>query len=149
MRRSKPHMYEDGAPSTAFRLARGPLDGKPRPRKTSDSYDPGSSRSTPLIHLLIDKAFNATTPTNVATAPPAWEQHPCLNPTFYCPSRDGSEKAATIHTTSSTILSSTTPRRARRQPPHPGFLGLSIIHSSSTPSVTSRPGLERRRSTEE
>jgi hypothetical protein len=138
--------------------------GCPRPRsdsheaRSTGSLDPGKlpTRTTQgrvdrpsLIHLLTDKAFNATTPTNVTTTPPAWEQHPCLNPTFYCPSRDGSEKAATIHTTSSTVLSSTTPRRARRQPLHPGFLGLSIIHSSSTPSVTSRPGLERRRSTEE
>jgi hypothetical protein len=27
-----------------------------------------------LTHLLTDRAFNATTSTNVATAPPAWEQ---------------------------------------------------------------------------
>jgi hypothetical protein len=67
--------------------------GHPRPR--SDSYearstgslDPGNSstRTTqgrpgrpPLIHLLTDKAFNATTFTNVATAPSTWEQHLCL-----------------------------------------------------------------------
>jgi hypothetical protein len=78
IRRSKPHMYEDGAPSTAFRLVRGSLDGKPRPRKFSYSHDPGSTRSTPLIHLLTDKAFNATTFTNAPTAPSAWEHHLCL-----------------------------------------------------------------------
>jgi hypothetical protein len=82
---------KDGAPSTVPRLARGPLDGKPRPRKISDSHDLGSSRSTlslSLIHLLTDKTFNATTPTYVATAPPAWEQYPCLILLFFCPSRD-------------------------------------------------------------
>jgi hypothetical protein len=92
IRRSKPHTYEDGASSTVFRLIRGPLDGKPRPRKTSDSYDPGYT-----AHLGM-----------------------------------GSEKAATIHTMPSTVLPSTTPRRARRQPLHPGFLGLGIIRSPST-----------------
>jgi hypothetical protein len=59
------------------------------------------------------------------------------------------KKVATIHTTSSTILPSTPPRHTRRQPPHLGFLGLSIICSSSTPSATSRPGLDSRRSTKE
>jgi hypothetical protein len=136
------------------------------PRLRSDSHearsmrslDPGKSptRTTrgrvgrpPLIHLLTDKAFNAITSTNVATAPPAWEQHPCLILLFTAhPEMDG-KKDTTIHTTSSTVLSTTPPRRARRQPPCLGFLGLGIIRSSSTPSITSRPGLERRRSTEE
>jgi hypothetical protein len=84
------------------------------------------------MHLLTDKAFNATTSTNVAIAPPAWEQHPCLILPFTAhPGMDG-EKAATIHTTSSTVLPSTPPRRTRRQPPCPGFLGLGIIRSLST-----------------
>jgi hypothetical protein len=61
-----------------FRLARGPLDWRSRPRKISDSHDPESGRLNPLTHLLTDKAFNATTFTYVATAPPAWEQYPYL-----------------------------------------------------------------------
>jgi hypothetical protein len=67
--------------------------GHPRPRSDSHearskgSLDPGKLPTrttrgrvdrTPLIHLLTNKAFNATTFTNVAIAPPAWEQHPCL-----------------------------------------------------------------------
>jgi hypothetical protein len=60
-----------GAPSTAFRLARGSLDCKPRPRKISDSHDPGSSRSTPILSVTypLTKAFDATTSTYVATVP--------------------------------------------------------------------------------
>jgi hypothetical protein len=50
---------------------------------STENLDPGKSltRTTqgraggpPLTHLSIDKAFNATTPTNVAAVPPAWEQ---------------------------------------------------------------------------
>jgi hypothetical protein len=109
----------------------------------------GQVGQPPLTHLLTDKAFNATTSTYVATAPPAWEQYPCLILLFSAhPGMDG-KKVATIHTTSKTILSPTPPRRTRRQPPRSGFLGLSIIRSSSTPSATSWPGLDRRRSTKE
>jgi hypothetical protein len=90
----------------------------------------------PLTHLLTDKAFNVTTSTYVATAPPAWEQHPCLILLFTVHPGMDDKKAATIHTTSSTILPLTPPRGTRRQPPRLGFLGLSIILSSSTPSAT-------------
>jgi hypothetical protein len=45
-----------------------------------------------LIRLLTDKAFNATTPTNMPTAPPAWEQHPCLILLFTAHPRVGGEK---------------------------------------------------------
>jgi hypothetical protein len=65
------------------------------PRLRSDSHealltenlDPGKSltRTTqgqagrpPLIHLSTNKAFNATIYVNMATMPPAWEQHLCL-----------------------------------------------------------------------
>jgi hypothetical protein len=122
------------------------------------SLDPGKSPTRTirgrvgrplLIHLLTDKAFNANhfhqrgySATGVGAAPVS-------NPTFYCPSRDGSIKAVTIHTTMSTVLPSMPPRRTIRQPPCPSFLGLGIICYSLTPSVTSRPSLERRRSTEE
>jgi hypothetical protein len=110
---------------------------------------PGVGSVDPLTHLLTNKAFNVTTSTYVATAPPAWEQHPCLILLFTVHPGMDDKKAATIHTTSSTILPLTPPRGTRRQPPRPGFLGLSIILSSSTPSATFRPGLERRRSTKE
>jgi hypothetical protein len=43
------------------------------------------------------------------------------NPTFYCPSRDGRSKAATIHTTSGTILPSTPPRGTIGRPLRSGF----------------------------
>jgi hypothetical protein len=85
----------------------------------------------------------------VATAPPAWEQYPRLILLFTTHLGMDGKKVATIHTTSSTILPSTPPRGTRPQPLRPGFLGLSIIRSLSTPSATSRPGLERRRSTKE
>jgi hypothetical protein len=109
----------------------------------------GQVGQPPLTHLLTDKAFNATTSTYVATASPAWEQHLCLILLFTAHPGMDDKKAATIHTTSSTILPSTPPRGIRQQPPRPGFLGLSIIHSSSTPSATSRLGHEHRRSTKE
>jgi hypothetical protein len=92
MRQYKTYAYGDGVPSTAFRLARGSLDAKPRPRKFSDSHDPGSTRSTPLAHVLTDKAFNATTSTNVATTPSAWEQHPRLILLFTAHPGMGDEK---------------------------------------------------------
>jgi hypothetical protein len=112
-------------------------------RPKVESVDPSSST------YLLTKAFNATTPTNVATEPPAWEQHLCLIPHFTAHPRMGGEKAATIHTTSTTVVPSTPPRRSRRQPLRPGFLGLSVIHSSSTTSATSLPSLDRCRSTKE
>jgi hypothetical protein len=129
MRIERPRLHSDSyeARSTGshdprnFRLV--------RPRV--ESVDPSSST------YLLTKPFNATTPTNVATEPPALEQHPCLIPLFTSHPEMGGEKATTIHTTSSTVLPSMPPRRTRRQPLRPGFLGLSVIHSSSTPSATS------------
>jgi hypothetical protein len=137
--------------------------GRPRPRpdlheaRSMGSLDPGKSptRTTrgragrPLTHLLTDKAFNTTTSTNVATAPLAWEQRPCLIPLFTTHPGMSGEKAATIHTTSSTVLPSTPPRLTRRQQPRLDFLGLGLIRSSSTPSATSRPGLDDHLSTKE
>jgi hypothetical protein len=38
----------------------------------------GQAGRPPLIDLSTDKAFNATISANVATMPPAWEQHLCL-----------------------------------------------------------------------
>jgi hypothetical protein len=88
------------------------------------SLDPGNSltrttqgrvsRPLSLIHLLTDKAFNAATPTNVATAPPAWEQRPRLITLFTAHPEMGGEKATTIHTMSSTVLPSTPPRLTKR-----------------------------------
>jgi hypothetical protein len=101
------------------------------------------------VTYSLTTTFNATAPTNMATVPSAWEQHPCLILLFTDHSGMGGEKATTIHATSSTVLPSTPPRRARRQPPHPGFLGLGLICSPSTPSATSRPGLNCGRSTKE
>jgi hypothetical protein len=143
------YMWGRRAPSTTFRLVRGPLDGKTRPRKISDSHDPGSSRSTLPYPPTHWQTIQCSRFHQRGIAPPAWEEHPCLIILFTVhPGMDG-EKAATIHTTSSTILPSAPPRRTRRQPPRPDFLGLSIIRSSSTPSATSRPGLDRRWSTKE
>jgi hypothetical protein len=123
--------------------------GGPDPGKSPTRTTQGRVGRPPLTHLLTDKAFNATTSTYVATTPPAWEQHPCLILLFTAHPGMDNKKATTIHTTSSTILPSTPPRGTRRQPPRPDFLGLNIIHSSSTPSATSQPGLERHRSTKE
>jgi hypothetical protein len=47
-------------------------------RKSLTRMTQGRAGRPPLIHLLTDKAFNATIPTNVAAVPPAWEQRPCL-----------------------------------------------------------------------
>jgi hypothetical protein len=48
------------------------------PRKSPTCTTRGRAGRPSLIRLLTDKAFNVTTPTNMATAPPPWEQHPCL-----------------------------------------------------------------------
>jgi hypothetical protein len=102
--------------------------GRPQPRpdsheaRSTGSLNPRKSptRTTrgragrPLTHLLTNKAFNTTTSTNVATAPPAWEQRLCLVPLFTVYPGIGGEKAATIHTTSSIVLPSTPPRLTRR-----------------------------------
>jgi hypothetical protein len=130
------------------------------PRLRSDSYetlstenlDPGESptRTTqgragrpPLTHLLTDKAFNTTTPTNVRGSATSVRAVSVSNPTFCWPSRYGGKKSTIIHATSNTVLPSTTPQLTKRQPPRPGFLRLGIIRSSSTPSATPRPDLDR------
>jgi hypothetical protein len=61
----------------------------------------------------------------------------------------GDKKAATVQATSSTVPPSAPPRLTKCQPPRPGFLGFGLIHSSSTSSAASRPGLDRRRSTKD
>jgi hypothetical protein len=92
--------------------------GRPRPR--SDSYearsigslDPKKSptRTTqgrpsrpPLTHLLTDKAFNATTSTNVATAPPTWERHLRLILLFTAHPGTGDEKQPLFPAMTSTV----------------------------------------------
>jgi hypothetical protein len=52
------------------------------PKKSLTRTTRGRVGQPPLFHLLTDKAFNATTTTYVVTAPPAWEQYPCLIPFF-------------------------------------------------------------------
>jgi hypothetical protein len=132
-----------------LQLARGPLDWKPQPRKISDLHDPWSSWSTsphrPIHWQGIQCnhfrkcGYNAT---GVGTTLVS-------NPTFYCLSWYGGKKSTTIHATSSTVLPSTPPRLTKRQPPRPGFLGLSLIRSSLTLSTMLWPSLEHRRSIKE
>jgi hypothetical protein len=98
----------------------GRLDPEKSPTRTTQ----GRSGRPPLTHLLTDKAFNATTFTYVATAPPAWEQHPCLNLLFIAHPGMGDKKAATIHTTSGTVLPLMPPRGAIRRPSCSGFSGI-------------------------
>jgi hypothetical protein len=111
--------------------------GRPRPRsdlyearstrsldpgKIYDSYDSGSRQSTlPLQSRVIEEAFNTpthqpavnafntTTPTYVATAPPTWEQRLRLISLFTTHTGMGNEKAATIYTMLSTVLPLDTP----------------------------------------
>jgi hypothetical protein len=54
--------------------SRGGLDPGKSPTRTTR----GRARQPLLPHLLTDKAFNTTTSTYMATAPPAWEQCQCL-----------------------------------------------------------------------
>jgi hypothetical protein len=84
------------------------------PKKYLTRTTQGRSGRPPLTHLLTDKAFNATTSAYVATAPPAWEQYPCLILLFIAHPRIGDKKAATIHATSGTVLPLTPPRGAMR-----------------------------------
>jgi hypothetical protein len=123
----------------------GSLDpGKPTTRTTQ-----GQAGRPPLTHLLTNKAFNATTSANVATAPPAWEQHPCLILLFTAHPGMAVKKLPLF-----------TPRRAlfyHRRPldsqddNHRArvFWGSVLSVPRRPPSVASRPSLERRRSTEE
>jgi hypothetical protein len=137
-----------------FRFARGPLDGRPRPRRISDSHDPGSGRSTlphPPTHKQNSRHLMQppTTSTYVATAPPAWKQYRCQIPLFTAhPEMDG--KNLPLYTPRRALFHLRCPLEAQYDYHRvPGFLGLGIIRSSSAPSATSRPGLERRRSTKE
>jgi hypothetical protein len=107
----------------------GSLDPRKLPTRTTQ----GRADRPPSSTYLLTKAFNATTSTNVATSPPAWEHHPRLIPLFTAHPGMGGEKVATIHTTSSTVLPTTPPQLTRRQPPRPGFLGLGLIRFSPTP----------------
>jgi hypothetical protein len=61
------------------------------PRKSLTRTTRGRAGRPSLIRLLTDKAFNATTPTNMAIAPPAWEQHLCLILLFIAYPRVGGE----------------------------------------------------------
>jgi hypothetical protein len=65
------------------------------PEKSSTRMTQGRSDRPPLTHLLTNKAFNATTPTYMATAPPTWEQYPRLIMLFIAHPRMGDRKAAT------------------------------------------------------
>jgi hypothetical protein len=89
-------------PSTEFRLARGSLKGGLNPGKSLTRMTRGRARRPLLIHLLIDKAFNATTSAYMATTPPMWEQYQCLILAFTAyPGMDG-----------------------KRLPSYPGFSGV-------------------------
>jgi hypothetical protein len=77
----KPHTCKDGAPSTAFRLARGPLDDAPRPLKKSLTrttmgrsgrpwIEPAGTSSPTCLQTKV-KAFNA----NANHFLPTWLQH--------------------------------------------------------------------------
>jgi hypothetical protein len=68
----------------------------------------GKAFNTP-VHQPAVKAFNATTPIYVATAPPMWEQHLRLISLFTTHTGMGNKKAATIYTMSSTVLPPDTP----------------------------------------
>jgi hypothetical protein len=68
----------------------------------------GKAFNTP-VHQPAAKAFNATTPIYVATAPPTWEQHLRLISLFTTHTGMGNKKAATIYTMSSTVLPPDTP----------------------------------------
>jgi hypothetical protein len=90
-----------------------------------------------------------TTSTYVATAPPAWKQYRCKIPLFTAhPRMDG--KNLPLYTPRRALFRLQCPLEAQHDNHRvSGFLGLDIIRSSSTPSTTFRPDLERRRSTKE
>jgi hypothetical protein len=70
-------------------LLTGSLDPENSPTRTTQGR---VGRPPSLIHLLTNKAFNATTSTNVVTAPPAWEQRPRLITLFTAHPEMDSEK---------------------------------------------------------
>jgi hypothetical protein len=119
------------------------------PRKSPTRTTQGRAGRPPLIHLPSDKAFNATNSTNMATAPPAWEQRPCLILLFTVHS-GMAVKSLPLFTSRRALFYHRRPLDVQDDNHHaPGFLGLGIIRSSSTPSATPRPGLDHRRSTKE
>jgi hypothetical protein len=138
--------------------------GHPRPRFDSNEassrrgLDPRNSLThttqgwadRPLLtHLPTDKAFNATTFTDVATTPPTWEQYQRLILLFTVhPGMN--DKKLPLYTPRRALFYLRRPLEAQHDDHHiPGFLRLGLIHSSSTPSATSRPALEHRRSIRE
>jgi hypothetical protein len=143
---------------TTFRLVRGPLDRKPLPQKFSDSHDPGSSWLTlphlftyslirhlmpPLSSTWIQRHRRGCSATGVGAAPAS-------NHAFLLPIPGWAvKKAATIHTTSGTVLLSTPSRLTIRYTLRLGFLGLGLIRSSTTLVAMTRPGLDHCRSTKE
>jgi hypothetical protein len=110
----------------------------------------------PPFYLLTDKAFKAPLPstriqhhrhgcsaTGVGAAPAS-------NHAFLLPIPEWAvKKAATIHTTSDTVLPSTLSQLTTRYTPRPGFLGVGLIRSSTTPAAMTRPDLDHRQSTKE
>jgi hypothetical protein len=102
-----------------------------------------------LTHLSTDKAFNATTSTDVATAPPVWEQYQRLILLFTIhPGMNG--KKLSLYTPRRALFYLRRPLEAQHDDHRIlGFLRLGLICSSSTPSATSRPALEHRRSIRE
>jgi hypothetical protein len=119
------------------------------PEKSLTCTTQGQAGQPLLTHLLANKAFNATTSTYMATAPPAWEQYRCLILLFTAhPRMDG--KKLPLYTPRRTLFRRRCPLEAQYNNHHVlGFLGLGIICSTSTPSATSRLSLERRWSTKE
>jgi hypothetical protein len=125
--------------------------GHPRLRSDSDealsteNLNPGKSptRTTqgradrpPLIHLPSDKAFNATISTNVATAPPTWEQRPCLI-LLFTTYPGMAAKILPLFMPRRTLFYHRCPLDVQDDNHHAlSFLGLGIIRSSSTPSAT-------------
>jgi hypothetical protein len=90
-----------------------------------------------------------TTSTYVGTTPSTWKQYRCQIPLFTAhPGMDS--KKLSLYTPRRTLFHLRCPLEAQYDNRRvPGFLGLGIIRSSSTPSATSRPGLERRQSTKD
>jgi hypothetical protein len=125
--------------------SRGGLD----PKKSPTCMTQGWAHQPLLTHLLTNKAFNATTSTYVATAPPAWEQYQRLILPFTAhPGING--KRLPLYMPHRALFYPRCPFEAQYDDHHvPGFLGFGLIRSWSTPSATPRPSLEHHRSTKE
>jgi hypothetical protein len=102
-----------------------------------------------LIHLLKDKAFNATTSAYMATTPPTWEQYQRLILPFTVhPEMDG--KSLPLYSPRRALFYLRCPLEAQYDDHHtPGFLGFDLIRSSLTSLTMSWPGLEHHRSIKE